>query len=119
MSRQKVIEYIEHHYGALPEYPWRQYPHYAFFRHPKKAKWFAVIMDVELSKLTQDSQNSKIVDIINLKVLPEIAGSLRLKKGGYPAYHMNKEHWVSIVLDEDFEEAQLYTLIHDSYDLIK
>ncbi|WP_316378062.1 MmcQ/YjbR family DNA-binding protein, partial [Enterococcus faecium] len=33
-----------------------------------------------------------------LKVDPELGGILRGKEGYFPAYHMNKEHWISIDL---------------------
>lgn len=118
MNRAQLMVYIENRYGVLPEYPWQKYPYYAVFRHPQKAKWFAVIMDIPLSKLTHNANDSKIIAIINLKVMPELVGSLRLKKGVYPAYHMNKEHWVSIALGVGFDEAALQTLIDDSYDLL-
>lgn len=34
-----------------------------------------------------------------------------------PAYHMNKLHWVSIILDGSMSEAEIFRLIEDSYDL--
>ena len=34
-----------------------------------------------------------------------------------PAYHMNKLHWVSIILDGSMNDAEIYRLIEDSYDL--
>nr|WP_250210024.1 MmcQ/YjbR family DNA-binding protein [Morganella morganii] len=46
-----------------------------------------------------------------------MVGSLRLKDGIYPAYHMNKEHWVTIMLDTEFSSEELKSLIDDSYRL--
>nr|WP_227989346.1 MmcQ/YjbR family DNA-binding protein [Morganella morganii] len=46
-----------------------------------------------------------------------MVGSLRLKEGVYPAYHMNKEHWVTIILDGKFNSGELKSLIDDSYRL--
>ena len=34
-----------------------------------------------------------------------------------PAYHMNKRHWVSIILDGRMEEREIVRLIEESYDL--
>ncbi len=34
-----------------------------------------------------------------------------------PAYHMNKRHWVSIILDGRMEDAEIIRMIRDSYDL--
>ena len=36
-----------------------------------------------------------------------------------PGYHMNKQHWNSIIVDKnDFSEDGIKKLIHDSYDLV-
>lgn len=40
-----------------------------------------------------------MVNIINLKNIPEMLGGLRKDEGILPAYHMNKEHWITILLD--------------------
>ena len=34
-----------------------------------------------------------------------------------PAYHMNKRHWVSIILDGTMEDEEIIRLIEESYDL--
>lgn len=34
-----------------------------------------------------------------------------------PAYHMNKRHWVSMILDGTLEDALIMRLIQDSYGL--
>lgn len=34
-----------------------------------------------------------------------------------PAYHMNKKHWVSVILDGSMTDDQVMTLIQDSFDL--
>lgn len=59
------------------------------------------------------------VDIINLKCDPELISLLRNEQGILPAYHMNKEHWITIVLDCPFPKEEIYKLINLSYDLTK
>lgn len=116
MKRRELIEFIQRDYNADPEYLWAKYPDYAIFRHKSNSKWFAIIMDVPESKLFDSGSHDK-VDVIDLKVRPNLVGSLRLKKGVYPAYHMNKEHWVSIQLNAEFDENELKSLISESYEL--
>lgn len=36
-----------------------------------------------------------------------------------PAYHMNKEHWVSMILDGSMEQEDILRLLQDSYSLTK
>lgn len=116
MNRKELIEYIQQNYNAASEYLWAKYPNYAIFRHKSNSKWFATIMDVPENKLFDSGSINKI-DIINLKVRPNLVGSLRLKKGVYPAYHMNKEYWISIQLNSEFDDGELKSLIFESYEL--
>ncbi|MBS1456695.1 MAG: MmcQ/YjbR family DNA-binding protein, partial [Clostridia bacterium] len=34
-----------------------------------------------------------------------------------PAYHMNKEHWVSIIANGSITDDEIYSLVSVSYDL--
>lgn len=36
-----------------------------------------------------------------------------------PAYHMNKEHWNSVILDGSIPEEKIRQMIGESYDLVK
>ena len=36
-----------------------------------------------------------------------------------PAYHMNKEHWNTIIISKDVNETLVYELIDQSYELTK
>ncbi|WP_318256315.1 MmcQ/YjbR family DNA-binding protein [Rodentibacter caecimuris] len=56
------------------------------------------------------------ISVINVKAKPEAIGSLRLIKGVYPAYHMNKEHWISLNLAE-IDEGLLLELLAESFAL--
>ena len=42
----------------------------------------------------------RMVDLLNVKCDPVLIGSLLLKDGFFPAYHMSKDNWVSILLDD-------------------
>jgi len=53
---------------------------------------------------------------INLKCDPEKAVELREQfLGVLPGYHMNKQHWNTIVVNADVSDKMLYQLIDDSY----
>jgi len=62
--------------------------------------------------------SKKLIDSMLLKSDPFLIGSLRREQGIYPAYHMNKEHWVSVHL-EQIAEDELFGLIDISYGLTK
>ncbi len=56
-------------------------------------------------------------DILNVKCSPLETGSLRQKPGIFPAYHMNKTHWITILLDGTLPEPELFWLLDESYTL--
>lgn len=56
---------------------------------------------------------------INLKCDPEEAQILRgLHRSIIPGYHMNKEHWNTVILDGSIPNDLIYKMIDDSYDLV-
>lgn len=54
-------------------------------------------MDITRDKLGLDGTD--VIDVINLKCDPILSGSLRKMKGYFPAYHMHRENWITILLD--------------------
>ena len=81
------------------------------------AKWFGVIMTIPASKLGLEGDYS--VDIINLKCDPLLIGSLHKEKGIFPAYHMNKTYWISVLLDGSVDDETVKWLVSLSFDLTK
>ena len=112
MNALTLLSYIQQHYGIEPEYPWAKYPDYAVFRHPHHRKWFALLMNIPAHKL--GLENDEETWVVNVKAKSEEIGSLRMMNGIYPAYHMNKEHWLSLNLAE-IDEKLLYELIDESF----
>ncbi|WP_440895585.1 MmcQ/YjbR family DNA-binding protein [Amphibacillus sp. Q70] len=115
MSREIILNYAKEKYSTKPDYPWRKFPNYAVLRHDNNNKWYGLLMDVDKSKLQIDG-NGK-VEILNVKCDPGLADSLREEEGILPAYHMNKEHWLSIVLDGSVSNKEIFSLLDLSYDL--
>jgi predicted DNA-binding protein (MmcQ/YjbR family) len=57
---------------------------------------------------------------INLKCDPEQAQVLRaMHENIIPGYHMNKEHWNTVICDGSLPSGLIYKLIDDSYDLVR
>ncbi len=56
---------------------------------------------------------------INLKCDPEEAQILRgMHESISPGYHMNKEHWNTVILDGSLPDELIYEMIDNSYDLV-
>ena len=64
--RQKLFDHIKKKYKVKPEYPWRKYPDYAVLRHSDNNKWFALVAEVERTRL--GLPGDEYVPIVNLKV---------------------------------------------------
>ena len=115
MNRQELEKYILDTYGVSPEYPWIKYPTFAVFRHGSNDKWFAVIMTIDKRKIGLKSDGQ--IDVVNLKCDANIVPSMWEQTGIFPAYHMNKEHWLTVTLDGSATENNLKFLLALSYDL--
>lgn len=115
MRREELINHIANIYSTDVEYPWASAPKYAVFRHQFNRKWFAVIMDLPKEKLGLHEDG--IIDILNLKCDPILIGNLRNEKGFFPAYHMNKNYWISVALDGTVDADKIKWLLDLSFDL--
>ena len=112
--RETVFQHIKKKYKASPEYPWAKYDNNAVFRHSDNKKWFALVMDVEKNKL--GLSGTEYVDVINLKIDDMMFRDMLVQKEGiFPAYHMNKEHWITVLLDGTVEEDLVHDLIDASF----
>lgn len=115
MDRVQLIQFIAEQYNVHEENPWEKYPNHSVFRHKDNQKWFALMMNISKSKLGLSS--NAMIDVLNVKCDPLLIGTLRNKKGVYPAYHMNKENWVTLALDGSIKEDQLKWLLDQSFEL--
>ena len=115
MDREEIFEYVKKQYGTISEYLWSSSPDSAVLRH-HNGKWYAVIMNVERSKLGLDGDDT--VEIIDVKCDPEMTGMIIQTYGFLPGYHMNKQHWITILLDGTVGESKILDFLDMSYDLI-
>ena len=103
MTKQSFLDYCLDTFGTLPDYPFDEDFETAVFRHADNRKWFALLMKVSRRKFGFDSD--KTVDVVNLKLPIEMVGSFGKDDGVYPAYHMNKLHWISVLLPDATDET--------------
>ena len=110
-----IIAHIRAEYGAEPEFLWpERSPTYCIFRHSNNKRWFALVGDVSRKSLGLDS--SEKVEIINLKF--DAGQALEFAENAehiYPAYHMNKRNWITVVLNNSLPDEAIFELIKKSY----
>lgn len=109
------MEYIASEYGVEPEYLWpERFPTYAVFRNPQNQKWFGIIMTIPGIRLGLKTE--KDVENVDLKFDKGQALDFAENTAGiYPAYHMNKRHWITIILDGTIEDIKIFRLVDKSF----
>ena len=98
MTKKQFLEYCRNTYGTLPDYPFEDLYETAVLRHADNRKWYAIVMRVSRRKFGFESE--EVIDVVNLKLPTEMFGSFGAVDGVYPAYHMNKLHWISVLLPD-------------------
>ena len=106
MTKRELIDYCLTYQAVYEDYPFDDTT--ALVRHNGNKKMFALI----------SHRNEKLY--INLKCDPMKADTLRtVFKSVEAGWHMNKDHWITVYIDGDVPEQELYELIRHSYDLTK
>ena len=109
MNRNEVIRYCLELPNTFEDYPFPDDNISVTMKHRENKKWFALLMNV------------KGEEYLNIKTNPEYSELLR-KTYDYiiPAYHMNKEHWNTIIINNYVVDNKLVKeLIKQSYELTK
>lgn len=117
VTREEVLWYVRETYGTEPEILWQKHLDNAVLRHKSNGKWYGLLMTLPPEKVGQTGKTE--IDVLNLKCRPELMGSLREKPEIAPAYHMNKEHWLSLILEKTASLEEASFLIDTSYELTK
>lgn len=113
MNRQEVFEYVKKRYNTDPDFPWSDSS--AVLRHEDNRKWYGLLMEVSRGRLGLSGAGT--VEVLNVKCDPMLGSSLRMQEGFHPAYHMNKDKWLTIRLDGSVPDSEIKNLIDLSYEL--
>ena len=114
--RKILLNYVREKYGTIPEEPWEDNNH-ATIKTSNSKKWYGIFMYLPYKTLGLDKSGK--IDVLNVKLNPEVIKSLIDKKHFFPAYHMNKKYWISIVLDSDKDLNLVKSLIDESFNLVE
>ncbi len=109
----RIASLIKEKYGDNPEFEWKKFPGYATFKNKNSKKWYGIIMNIDKNKL--DEKSTGKVEIINIKLNPNEIKDLLKLDGFYPAYHMNKKNWISVILNNTVSDLIIMKLIEKSY----
>ena len=114
----RLLDFVKTNYNTEPEFLWTRFPNTSVLRNLGNRKWYGVVNSISANKIGIDSD--KIVEIVNVRFskgeAPEIVGNVA---GIYPAWHMNKRNWITIILDDTLSDDQLFGLVDQSFEFSK
>lgn len=118
-SRQakEIIIYVREKYGDELEHLWETTPSNAIWRRKDNQKWYGALLTIKKCKLGFDCENE--VEIIDLRISPQELESLIDNQKYFAGYHMNKKHWLTIILDGSISTKEICDRIDQSYLLAK
>lgn len=145
--RDQLLTYALEHFGSKPEYLFASSPDTCILRHAGNRKWYAIFMDVPAKKFgvtgeadsaggasevggasgasgVSDTGNAgsasagdELISVMNVKVDPDDSPALCMQADIFPGYHMNKKHWISILLDRSVPLPLIEELLEASFEL--
>lgn len=99
-------------YHDNPEFLWDNSLTDAVYRNKRNNKWYALIMNINRTKLDNIDED---IEVINLKLDNTLIKKLLKRKGFYKAYHMNKDNWITIILNDTLSDEEIMVLIEQSH----
>ncbi len=117
--REKYVAFIAERFAVTPDFPWDDSPDAGVFRCPNR-KWFALIMRIKYRQLgfTQSGTADEDVWVVNLKADADRIPQIVDKKSIFPAYHMNKKYWITVLLTAVTNFEELCALTERSVELV-
>lgn len=105
MNVEELREYTLSLPNVEENSPWTEPRYEMLITYKVGGKWFML-----------EDPEKKFIDV---KCEPgKIAEMQSRFDGAFPAWHMNKEHWLGVKLESDVPDAIIKQLIKDGYDLI-
>ncbi len=112
---KRLIAHIGKVYGDAPEYLWEKFPDNAAVRRKDNQKWYAAILTAERKKLGVAGEGK--AEILDVRMDPAELDLLADGKRYLRGYHMNKKHWVTVLLDDTLPDGEVFGLVEESYHL--
>ncbi len=113
----RIANLIIKKYKCNIDYPWAECNSHGVFRNLDNNKWFALLMNIDKSKIDKTKKGE--IEVVNLKLDENEIKNLIKQEGFYPAYHMNKKSWITVILDDTLPDETIMNYIDKSHNLTK
>ena len=110
-----IINYVKAKYDNDLEFLWKKSPKNAIWRNQNNRKWYGAVLVISKDKLKIEP--NEMVEILDLRYQKNDIKNIIDNYKIFPGYHMNKDNWITIILDGRVELEEIYQLIDNSYQL--
>lgn len=111
----EMVKYVAQKYGDRVEFLWED--ENGVWRRKDNNKWYGLLMSVKKSKFGFDSD--EIVEILDVRADPDEIDVIVDDNRYFRGYHMNKKHWLTMILDGSVDTDEICRRIDTSYELAK
>lgn len=119
MTREDIFSMAEGIAGSCADQPFEGDFSTYVFRHTDTKKWFGILMQAPSAYFYGKGEKG-YTDCVTFKCEPVLREILMQNyEGIYPAWHMNKVHWATVVLDSPFPIGEMEKLLALSFELTK
>ncbi len=112
---KEIIKYVKEKYDDDLEFLWEKFSNNAIWRNKENNKWYGLLVVLPENKLGKEG--NKKIEIIDLRYQKENVKEIIDNEKFFEGYHMNKNNWITIVLDGSVSLKEIYKLIDNSYEL--
>ena len=141
----RIARKVRKAFGDDVEYTFPKNPDIGVFRDAPTQKWYGIVMAVSKARLERlsaekfakdrgeklppekkakgstpqdnDAHPADEVEVLNVKLDPVKIPLLEKADGFHPCYHMNRKHWITVVLDGSVSDDYIMELIEESHAL--
>ena len=113
MTLAEIEDYILSNFEATTDHSFEGDRTVTIFRRLDNNQRFAATKNVGCRSVNVERAGR--IDILNVSVSPNLVASLREREGFRPAWRMNRNKWVTILLDGTVPDDEIRTLLGESY----
>ncbi len=141
----RIARRVRKTYGDGVEHTFPKYPDVGVFRDGPTQKWYGIVMAVSRARLERlsaeklakdrgeklppekkakgstpqdnDAHPEDEIEVLNVKLDPVKIPLLEKADGFHPCYHMNRKHWITVVLDGTVSDEYIMELLEESHAL--
>lgn len=113
MTKAEIEAYILSSFEVATDHSFEGDPTVTIFRRLDNNQRFAATKNV--GSRSVNVERAGRIDILNLCVSPRLVATLREREGFRPAWRMNRNKWVTILLDGTVPDDEIRTYIEEAY----